>query len=64
VVWGGWQVYRSTADAAAATALFGRVTAITPQWLALRDLVIAKRKPRSMFVQVGVHGCGFAPRPT
>ena len=46
-----FQIFRSTADFAGATALFNRVTSVPPEWLALRDLVVAKRKPRPMFVQ-------------
>jgi hypothetical protein len=32
--------------------MFDRYTSVPPEWIPLRDLVVAKRKPRSMFVQV------------
>lgn len=45
------QVFKATADVESATALYNRLTAVPDDWLVLRDLVIAKRKPRPLFVQ-------------
>ena len=43
---------QSTANFTAAKALFDRVTFVPADWLPLRELVVAKRKARAMFVQV------------
>lgn len=52
---GAWlkqlQVYKATADVSAAKEVYNDLTAVPDAWLPLRDLVIAKRKPRQMFVQ-------------
>lgn len=45
------QVHKSTADLEGGAALYARYTSLPDAWLPLRALVIAKRKPRQMFVQ-------------
>jgi dipeptidyl-peptidase-3 len=45
------QELKSSADAAEGLPWYARATAVPDAWLPLRDLVIAKRKPRQMFVQ-------------
>ena len=45
------QVYKATADYDAGKALYDKVTAVPDELLALRDVVLANKKPRQMFVQ-------------
>ena len=45
------QVYKSTADVRRATAMYDTYTTVPDSWLPLRDLVVARRKPRQLFVQ-------------
>lgn len=45
------QVYKATANAGEGLPWFTTLTSVPDAWLLLRDLVIAKRKPRQMFVQ-------------
>lgn len=45
------QVFKATADVEAAKALYSRYTDVPDSMLPLRDLVVANRKPRPMFVQ-------------
>eukprot|EP01138_Halocafeteria_seosinensis_P004554 gb/GECG01004658.1/.p1 GENE.gb/GECG01004658.1/~~gb/GECG01004658.1/.p1 ORF type:complete len:831 (+),score=106.82 gb/GECG01004658.1/:1-2493(+) len=45
------QVYKSTADYKRGKELFDYYTTVPDHWLPLRDLVVAKRKPRSLMVQ-------------
>jgi len=45
------QVYKATADFAAASAMYDKYTTVPDDWLPLRDLVIEKRQPRKIFVQ-------------
>ena len=50
------QVYKSTADYGRAKALYERYTSVPAELLALREVVLAKKKPRQMLVQ-----CHVAP---
>ena len=50
------QVYKSTADYGRAKALYERYTSVPAELLALRAVVLAKKKPRQMLVQ-----CHVAP---
>ena len=43
---------QSTANVAGAKAFYDKYTAVPDAWLPLRDLVVKKRKPRPLFVQV------------
>ena len=52
------QVYKSTADAAAGMPWYDGYSAVPDAWLPLRDLVVAKRKPRQMFVQPLLEAAG------
>lgn len=45
------QVYKATGDAAAGTELYNKVTSVPDEWLAYRDIVIAKRQPRKVLLQ-------------
>ena len=45
------QVYKSTADAASAKAMYEHYTTVPDDLLRLRDVVLAKKKPRQMLVQ-------------
>ena len=45
------QVYKSTANQLDAAALYSRLTAVPDAWLARRDIVMAQKKPRNVFVQ-------------
>jgi dipeptidyl-peptidase III len=45
------QVYKSTANFAEGSAWYLRYTSVPDEWLAVRALVVAKRKPRQMLVQ-------------
>lgn len=45
------QAYKSTADYTRGKALFDHYTHVPEHWIPLRDLVVAKRKPRAMMVQ-------------
>jgi dipeptidyl-peptidase-3 len=45
------QVYKSTADATNGRALFAKFSEVQTPWLKLRDVVLAARKPRPLFVQ-------------
>lgn len=45
------QVYKSTADVAAAGPWYRELTSVPDAMLPLRDLVVAKRRPRQAFVQ-------------
>lgn len=47
------QVYKATADAVAGGKFYNDATAVDGEkWLRLRDLVIAKKQPRKIFVQL------------
>lgn len=45
------QVYKATADIAAATALYDKYTAVGEDWLGLREVVMAQRQPRKLLLQ-------------
>ena len=45
------QVFKATADAKAAQALYDDMTSVPNDWLSLRELVVKKRQPRKVFVQ-------------
>lgn len=49
------QTARATADLAYGEAVFGQITAVTPEWRALRDAVIAARRPRQLLAQPVLH---------
>jgi len=45
------QVYKSTADVQNGTKMYGDLSAVDEEFLAIRDIVLAKKKPRRVFVQ-------------
>lgn len=45
------QVFKATADIQRGQKLYDEFTAVPDDWLKLRDLVVAKRQPRKVFVQ-------------
>ncbi|KAI8808913.1 peptidase family M49-domain-containing protein [Cladochytrium replicatum] len=45
------QVYKSIADAETGTAMYNEITAVPHELLALRDIVLARKQPRKVFVQ-------------
>eukprot|EP01027_Heterolobosea_sp_BB2_P001330 GEZU01002034.1.p1 GENE.GEZU01002034.1~~GEZU01002034.1.p1 ORF type:complete len:228 (-),score=98.48 GEZU01002034.1:314-997(-) len=45
------QVYKSTADVEAGAKMFNAYTAVPDEFVRLRDVVIAKKQPRKIFVQ-------------
>ena len=45
------QVYKSIADVASGQQLYNTYSTVIPQHLALRDIVMARKLPRRMFVQ-------------
>jgi dipeptidyl-peptidase-3 len=55
------QVYKSTADVEAGTRMFNQYCEVPEPWLALRALVVAKRKPRQMLVQPVIEAVGSEP---
>ena len=44
-------VYKATADAIEGTKFYIDATSVSDDWVVVRDLVIAKKQPRKMFVQ-------------
>lgn len=55
------QVAKSTADAAGGRAMYERLCAVPEEWLAVRELVISKRKARQMLVQPVLQPLGAEP---
>lgn len=53
-------VYKATANAAGGMPSYTKATAVPDEWLPLRELVIANRKPRQMFVQPVLEDAGEA----
>lgn len=51
------QVLKAMADAEGAKQLYNDYTAVTDEWLIKRDIVIANKKPRRMFVQANLVKC-------
>jgi len=49
------QVYKATADSKSANELYHEMTSVPSKFLKLRDIIIAKKKPRRMFVQSLTH---------
>jgi dipeptidyl-peptidase-3 len=45
------QVYKSTADVENGTKMYGELSQVDDEFLAIRDVVLAKKKPRRVFVQ-------------
>jgi len=45
------QVYKSTADVENGTKMYGDLSQVDEEFLAVRDIVLAKKKPRRVFVQ-------------
>jgi len=45
------QVFKSTADVEATKKLYAECTDVADRWLPVRKIVLAKKKPRPMFVQ-------------
>eukprot|EP00118_Oscarella_pearsei_P006784 m.31377 g.31377 ORF g.31377 m.31377 type:complete len:715 (+) comp31491_c0_seq5:196-2340(+) len=45
------QVYKTTADVDSGTSLYGRYSAVDEKWLGYREMVLARKQPRPMFVQ-------------
>eukprot|EP00877_Chromochloris_zofingiensis_P004480 jgi/Chrzof1/14032/Cz08g21230.t1 len=45
------QVYKATADAAGGTAFYKSLTEVKDQWMAWRDVVMARKQPRPVYVQ-------------
>ncbi|EGC29783.1 hypothetical protein DICPUDRAFT_58624 [Dictyostelium purpureum] len=48
-------IYKATANVKAATALFDDYTSVDAQFIKIRDIVLAKKKPRRVFVQSHTH---------
>ena len=44
-------MYRSTADVSAGETLYSDYSSVTEEHLALRNIVLARKMPRRMFVQ-------------
>ncbi|RYY35824.1 hypothetical protein EON62_02215, partial [archaeon] len=57
------QVYKSTANAAEGIAFFNKYSNVPVTWLPLRDLVVAKRKPRQSYVQPVLTPATLAAHP-
>jgi len=45
------QVYKATANLADAKAMYDSYSAVDEGWVAIREAVLAQKKPRQMFVQ-------------
>ncbi|XP_065839251.1 dipeptidyl peptidase 3-like [Oscarella lobularis] len=45
------QVYKSTADVESGTSMYNRYSSVNEHWLKCREIVLAKKQPRPMFVQ-------------
>lgn len=56
------QLYKSTANFAEGSAAYLNLSSVPSEWLALRSLVIAKRKPRQMLVQPVIEPFGSEMR--
>jgi len=48
-------IYKATANVKDANALFEKYTGVPEEMLALRDIVISKKEPRSVFVQANTY---------
>lgn len=55
------QVAKSTADAAGGRAMYERLCAVPEEWLAVRELVVSKRKARQLLVQPVLQPLGAEP---